>query len=441
MGFKLVIPCAVPIAMVFKFGFDIQWNFNGNLAAFLEMQTVTLEGYEYNNGKKIPLKNPENKPTKSNSYSIVGTGSASFSLLPNASVGVQFGGSLGADIGVTGTLNLIEFKGELGYDTKMPGEVYKKATLNSSFVINPFITFYVSPFGWNFWDQTVTFDQNWKVYDKSMNVNPELYVAEVPGRLITDISSDWPTVEFEYGIITAGIGLGTSKYLPRAAIFMNDVSGKNLLGHIKPYMESEYTPIKSSEYYIFKYNFFKENQDYDSDNKYIVVPALYDPDNDEYTYYTNHSYTVGTPEVSAEIVGGAQEGAWEVDGEYNFTDEAGLIEYRFALDFETANVREASDWGVMISIPKLGIEDKMISLKRTLSGSNSVKTVGFTFYSDYVADKEKIDIEASTYMVNKISGEMSFGFLNGKLSLKYPMEWHQHINSLGMRERVDYDIE
>jgi hypothetical protein len=95
----------------------------------------------------------------------------------------------------------------------------------------------------------------------------------------------------------------------------------------------------------------------------------------------------------------------------------------------------------MISIPKLGIQDKKISLRRSLSWSNNVKTVGFTFYSDYVADKEKIEIEACTYVVNRITGEMSFGDLTGNLSLKYPMEWNQHFNELGLKERVDHDIE
>lgn len=441
MGFKLIIPCTVPVAMVFKFGIDVQWNFNGNLAAFVETQSVSLEGYEYIKGKKHPLQNPENKPTKSRSYSVVGSGSANFSLVPTTSVGIQFGGSLGADVGVQGTWKIFDFKAELGWDENVPGEVYTKATIGSSFIVNPFVTFYISPFGWDLWDQTITFDKNWKIYDESTNVNPELYVTEVPGQVTSEIYSELPIVEFGYGVKSIGVSLGASKYLPRAAIFVNKVSKYNLLGHMKPHMDSETDPIKSSEYYLFKYDFDLEGKEYNSDKKYIVVPALYNPTNDEYTYYTNHSYTVKPREVKMEIVGGAQEGAWEVDGEYNFTDEVGLVEYRFALDFETTNVRETSDFGVMISIPKLGIQDKKISLRRSLSWSNNVKTVGFTFYSDYVADKEKIEIEACTYVVNRITGEMSFGDLTGNLSLKYPMEWKQHFNELGLKERVDHDIE
>lgn len=441
MGFKLIIPCTVPVAMVFKFGIDVQWNFNGNLAAFVETQSVSLEGYEYKNGKKTPLQDPENKPSKSRTFSVVGSGSANFSLVPTTSVGIQFGGSLGADVGVQGTWKIFDFKAELGYTHNLTGEIYKKATLGSSFIVNPFVTFYVSPFGWDLWDQTITFDKNWKIYDQSMNVNPELRVNEVPGQLETDVISGLPIAKYQYGVRSVGIGLGTSKYLPRAAIYVNEVSDKNLVGHMKPHLDSETDPIKTGEHYILKYDFSKEGKEYDPSKNYVVVPALYDPANGDYTYYTNHSYTLKTPEVSAIVVGGAQEGAWEVEGDYNFTDEPGMIEYRFAVDVETNNILDCSDWGLIIDIPKLGIEGKMISLKRNIY-SSGISTVGVTFFSDYVADKENLEIQASTYTINKMNGEMNFDERSEKLSLKYPMDFVQHNSSNGNNGgRSDVNIE
>ena len=433
LGYTIYIPGTVPVAFVFKFNFDIEFNFNGNVALYRESTTVRKEGYEYNKGEKTPIQDEwEEDP----SYSVIGSGSATFALVPTISAGVQFSGSIGADVGVTGRLALLELKAEAGYNPKLKGSIYANATLSSSFTINPFVNFYVSPFGWDLWNHRVDFD-TLAIYNTNNTINPKLSISEVPGSLNIDYKGN-TKISYAYSVRDLGISLFGGDYEPSVAIFVDDISDDNLHGYgYEPYPTDE--PIEKYGYYSFEYEFAKNNQEYDPERKYIAVPALYNPNIEEYLYYTGNGYVLKTPDTKLFIVGGAQEEAIEENGDFNFTDEVGMVKYRFAIDVETVNRELASDFGIYVSIPELGIVEKQISLKRTIYG-NGVYTISLSFTSDYVADKQKLNVEISGYTVHGVTGEMNFSEVSGNLELKYPMEYVQHWNPQS-KEREDINME
>lgn len=418
------IGAAVPVEMVFKFGFDVEFKFNGNVAAYHESGTVKKEGYEYNKGKKEPI---QEKRTLPDEFSIVGSGSLSFSLIPNASVGIRFVagdddvGALGCEIGADGVYKVIEATAEIGTTENLTGSIYTDANIKSSFTINPYISFYASLFGWDLWSQKIAFDKSWTFFSLSERVNPELYVSEVPGTM--NVGNFLVSLDYGYGVRTMGAGLGNDELLPRLALFKNDIKDANLIAHLEPNDVPANEAIKKYGSYCFRYE-FDDNNPYDSKNKYIAVPALYDPDAESYTYYTNHGYVYQTSQPKLKIVGIAQESATEAYGDFNFTDEANYVEYKFAVELEASATKVAKDYGIMVDIPKLGIVSHMISLKKHSMYSVMTNVVSVSFFSDYVAEDWNLKVEVSPYVVND-KGIYTFG--EGELlEMGYPLEYQKY---------------
>jgi hypothetical protein len=425
LEFKLVIPCAVPVAFVFKYGFDIQLFFNANLGLFYETESVTIQGFEYKNKKKTPYNPPA--PKESSSWGLVGGGSFNFALGAKASVGVQFGGTLGVDFGLNGDCKLIEIKKSL--DTDM--------TAGTSFYVTPFITFYVSPFGFDLWDQQITFDKSWKLWDEQYTYNPKLTVSEVPGTLKSDVLLG-TSLNYGYHISKMGLGLENDKLLPRLAIYKNSIKDANLIAHIPPSTDPADEPIKGREYYLFRYEFDDKNP-YESKNKYIAVPALRNPKDSSYIYYNKNAYTYKAIEPYLKIVGIAQESATDAYGDYNFSDDVDLVEYKLAVELEGGATELAKDYGIMVSIPKLGIVAHMISLKRYTIYSSSTRVVSVSFFSDYVARDWNMEVEVSTYVIDD-NDIFTYGE-DELLEIGYPMEYKKYTSERSLNYRVDVNIE
>ena len=433
IGFKFIIPCAIPVTMVFKFGFDIEWNINGNLAAYWEKEVVTIKGYEYNNKVKKPIEDKIIKPDK---YSIVGSGSATLSLIPTASVGVQVSGTLGADLGIEGTWKLIDLNAKLGYNFGLEGDIYTEASLSSSFVVNPFARFYVSPFGWELWEHKIKFSKNWSIYNTKNPINPQLYISEVPGKI--DAGTDEVSLNYCYGVTKTGIGLSNHKLRPRLALFKNEIKDANLIAHVEPDDISTDEAIKSTGAYWFDYE-FDDNNPYDANNKYIAVPALYNPDAESYIYYTNNGYVYQTAVPKMKIVGIAQESATKASSDYNFSDEADLIEYKFAVELDASATKVAKDYGIAVSIPKLGIDNHKISLKKHTMYNSMTNVVSVSFFTDYVAEAWVLKIKVCPYVVND-KGSYSFG-KEESLEIGYPMEYKKYTSDKRSPTQINATIE
>ncbi|MBQ5706625.1 MAG: hypothetical protein IIV73_08450, partial [Bacteroidaceae bacterium] len=141
-------------------------------------------------------------------------------------------------------------------------------------------------------------------------------------------------------------------------------------------------------------------------------------------YYTNNGYVYQTVEPKMKIVGIAQESATKASSDYNFSDEADLIEYKFAVELDASATKVAKDYGITVSIPKLGVENYKISLKRYTMYSSMTNVVSVSFFTDYVAEAWVLNIKVSPYVVND-KGSYSFG-KEESLEIGYPMEYQKY---------------
>ena len=431
LPFKLRLPGVVPTAFVFKFSITANVTFNGNIGAYVETSSTVHEGYIYDKGKKSPIKE---KVTNNPKWSVVGSGSASFGFVASVSGGVMVAETAGADIGLDGTLTILEVKAEGGYDSSLDGKLFINASVGSSLNVNPFVNFYVSPFGWDLWNNKLTLGTGWSIFNTSASIDPTLKIEEVPGSLEMG-ENDNPVIDYNYFVSDIGIGLDNKKYQPKVAIYVNDINENNLLGYGEQYPSDK--PFEKYTYYIFKYDFEKNGKEYNPSKKYIAVPALYNPDSKEYLYYTNHGYVLKTATPNVDIVGGAQEEAADVFDDFNFSDVADNIKYRFAVDVETSYISSAYDFGISVSIPELGVKDKQISLKRTIFG-NGIYTISLVFHSNYAS--ENLKVEVKSYTVDGFTGEIKYSDYSEEINMNYPQEYVQHYNPMSKR-REDVDFE
>ena len=232
--------------------------------------------------------------------------------------------------------------------------------------------------------------------------------------------------------------MGNDDLLPRLALFKNDIKDANLIAHLEPEDKSASHAIKKRDAYSFVYE-FDENNPYDAKNKYIAVPALYDPDAESYIYYTNYGYVYQTSQPNLKIVGIAQESATDAYGDFNFTDEANFVEYKFAVELEASATKVAKDYGIMVDIPKLGIVGHMISLKKHPMYTSMTNVVSVSFFSDYVARDWNLKIEVSPYVIND-KGIYSFGE-SELLEMGYPLEYQKYTSDKRSPVQINATIE